>query len=110
MELKEKSQLQLYSDKLICYLWKLQEKLIDIGFKSEFKQQMLTYGRGSRFEKNKFKIFFPSEYFSTLSKSQHQHKQNPNVCIWSLDIKREMSRQILCYISLREHVFGSDIR
>ena len=49
MELKEKSQLQLYSDKLICYLWKLQEKLIDIGFKSEFKQQMLTYGRGSRF-------------------------------------------------------------
>ena len=63
MELKEKSQLQLYSDKLICYLWKLQEKLIDIGFKSEFKQQMLTYGRGSRFDKKRnlnllsFRIF-----------------------------------------------------
>lgn len=56
MELKEKSQLQLCSDKLICYLWKLQEKLIDIGFKSEFKQQMLTYGRGSRFEKRNLNL------------------------------------------------------
>lgn len=60
--------------------------------------------------KKEIQIYFPSEYFSTLSKSQQQHKQNPNVCIWSLDINREMSRQILCYISLWEHVFGSDIR